>query len=354
MLGFLKKIFDHEYKELKKFKLIADEVFELDDKYKKMTDKQLQGCTNKLKKRLIDGESVDDILPDAFAVAREAAYRVIGEKPFYVQVLGALAIHFGNIAEMKTGEGKTLTSIFPVYLNALDGKGVHVVSVNEYLARRDCELNGQVYKFLGLTVGLNDRELDADDKRKQHACDITYTTNAELGFDYLRDNMVTNYEDKVLRPLHYALVDEVDSILIDESRTPLIISGGKKKTASMYISADHFAKSLKNEKDYQVDVESKTCTLTPDGIAKAEKAFNVENLYDPQNTALVHYINQALKANYTMTKDIEYMIATEDGSHDIRNASIMIIDQFTGRVMPGRAYSDGLHQAIEAKEGVPI
>ena len=352
--GRIKSIFSQDSSILRKLEKQADEIIAIEPQAQAMSDEELCAQTQFFKDRLAKGETLDDILPEAFAVVREAAYRVLGLKAFKVQLMGAISLHNGDIAEMKTGEGKTLTSIFPVYLNALDGKGVHVVTVNEYLARRDCELNGQVFKFLGLTVGLNERELDADDKRKQHACDITYTTNAELGFDYLRDNMVTNYEDKVLRPLHYALVDEVDSILIDESRTPLIISGGKKKTASMYVSADHFAKSLKNEKDYQVDVESKTCTLTPDGIAKAEKAFNVENLYNPENTALVHYINQALKANYTMTKDIEYMIATEDGSHDIRNASIMIIDQFTGRVMPGRAYSDGLHQAIEAKEGVPI
>ncbi|MBO6046702.1 MAG: preprotein translocase subunit SecA, partial [Erysipelotrichaceae bacterium] len=242
----------------------------------------------------------------------------------------------------------------PVYLNALEGKGVHVVTVNEYLAKRDFTDNGKVFKLLGLTVGLNERELDADHKRRQHACDVTYTTNAELGFDYLRDNMVREYKDKVLRPLHFALIDEVDSILIDESRTPLIISGGKKNTASMYVSADRFAKSLTVDDDYEVDVESKTVTLTEKGITKAEKTFKVDNLYDPKNTALVHFINQALKANYTMTLNVEYMIATEDGTRDIKNASIMIIDQFTGRVMPGRAYSDGLHQAIEAKEGVPI
>ncbi len=255
---------------------------------------------------------------------------------------------------MKTGEGKTLTSIFPVYLNALDGKGVHVVTVNDYLAERDKTDNGKVFEFLGLTVGLNKRELSNDEKREQHSCDVTYTTNAELGFDYLRDNMVTRLEDKVLRPLNYALVDEVDSILIDESRTPLIISGGKKNTAALYVQADKFVKSLREEKDFEVDIESKTVTLTSEGIAKAEKGFKLNNLYDPEHTSLVHHINQALKANYTMTRDVEYMIATEDGSRDIRNASIMIIDQFTGRVMPGRAYSDGLHQALEAKEGVPI
>ena len=274
---------------------------------------------------------------------------------FRSQLMGGITLHEGDIAEMKTGEGKTLTSIFPVYLNALTGNGVHVVTVNDYLAGRDAENNGLVFKFLGLTVGLNKRELTPAQKQEAHGCDVTYTTNAELGFDYLRDNMVTKLEDKVLvRGLNYALVDEVDSILVDESRTPLIISGGRKNTAALYLQADRFVKSLKKDDDYEVDIESKTVTLTSQGIAKAERGFKLANLYDPQHTSLVHHINQALKANYTMTRDVEYMIATEDGSRDIRNAKIMIIDQFTGRVMPGRAYSDGLHQAIEAKEGVPI
>ena len=262
MLGFLKKIFDHEYKELKKFKLIADEVFELDDKYKKMTDKQLQGCTNKLKKRLKDGETVDDILPDAFAVAREAAYRVIGEKPFYVQVLGALAIHFGNIAEMKTGEGKTLTCVMPAYLNALTEKGVHVVTVNEYLATRDAEWMGQIYRFLGLTVAVNLREMSSKEKKEAYNCDILYSTNNELGFDYLRDNMVVNAEDRVQRPLHFAIIDEVDSVLIDEARTPLIISGGVMKSANLYKDADRFVKTLRENEDYTIDEKTKDITLT--------------------------------------------------------------------------------------------
>ena len=345
MLGFLKKIFDHEYKELKKFKLIADEVFELDDKYKKMTDKQLQGCTNKLKKRLQDGETVDDILPDAFAVAREAAYRVIGEKPFYVQVLGALAIHFGNIAEMKTGEGKTLTCVMPAYLNALTEKGVHVVTVNEYLATRDAEWMGQIYRFLGLTVAVNLREMSPKEKKEAYNCDILYSTNNELGFDYLRDNMVVNAEDRVQRPLHFAIIDEVDSVLIDEARTPLIISGGVMKSANLYKDADRFVKTLRENEDYTIDEKTKDITLTDQGTEKGEKYFRIANLYDIEHSALVHHVNQALKANYTMHNDVDYVV---------QEGKVVIVDQFTGRLMPGRAFSDGLHQAIEAKENVEI
>ena len=345
MLGFLKKIFDHEYKELKKFKLIADEVFELDDKYKKMTDKQLQGCTNKLKKRLKDGETVDDILPDAFAVAREAAYRVIGEKPFYVQVLGALAIHFGNIAEMKTGEGKTLTCVMPAYLNALTEKGVHVVTVNEYLATRDAEWMGQIYRFLGLTVAVNLREMSSKEKKEAYNCDILYSTNNELGFDYLRDNMVVNAEDRVQRPLYFAIIDEVDSVLIDEARTPLIISGGVMKSANLYKDADRFVKTLRENEDYTIDEKTKDITLTDQGTEKGEKYFRIANLYDIEHSALVHHVNQALKANYTMHNDVDYVV---------QEGKVVIVDQFTGRLMPGRAFSDGLHQAIEAKENVEI
>ena len=345
MLGFLKKIFDHEYKELKKFRLIADEIFELDDKYKKMTDKQLQGCTNKLKKRLKDGETVDDILPDAFAVAREAAYRVIGEKPFYVQVLGALAIHFGNIAEMKTGEGKTLTCVMPAYLNALTEKGVHVVTVNEYLATRDAEWMGQIYRFLGLTVAVNLREMSSKEKKEAYNCDILYSTNNELGFDYLRDNMVVNAEDRVQRTLHFAIIDEVDSVLIDEARTPLIISGGVMKSANLYKDADRFVKTLRENEDYTIDEKTKDITLTDQGTAKGEKYFRIANLYDIEHSALVHHVNQALKANYTMHNDVDYVV---------QEGKVVIVDQFTGRLMPGRAFSDGLHQAIEAKENVEI
>ena len=345
MLGFLKKIFDHEYKELNKFKLIADQVFALDEKYQKMTDKQLQGCTKKLKKRLAAGETLDDIIPDAFALVREAAYRVIGEKPFYVQVLGALAIHFGNIAEMKTGEGKTLTCVMPAYLNALTEKGVHVVTVNEYLATRDANWMGQIYEFLGLTVAVNLREMSPKEKKDAYNCDILYSTNNELGFDYLRDNMVVRAEDRVQRPLNFAIIDEVDSVLIDEARTPLIISGGVMKSANLYKEADRFVKTLKENEDYTIDEKTKDITLTDQGTSKAEKSFRIANLYDINHSALVHHINQALKANYTMHNDVDYVV--QDGK-------VIIVDQFTGRLMPGRAFSEGLHQAIEAKENVQI
>ena len=355
--GFFAKIkyaFSEENKVMKTLDKQSDEVLSLESKYRQMSDEQLQDQTRLFKERLANGETLDQIMIEAYATVREAAYRVLGLKAFKVQIMGAISLHNGDIAEMKTGEGKTLTSVFPVYLNALEGKGVHVVTVNDYLADRDKNENGKVLEFLGLTVGLNKRELSKQQKQEQHGCDVTYTTNAELGFDYLRDNMVTKLEDKVLRPLNYALVDEVDSILIDESRTPLIISGGKKNTAALYLQADRFVKSLKNEVDYEVEIESKTVTLTREGINKAEKNFKIANLYDPEHTSLVHHINQALKANYTMARDVEYMIATQDGSRDIRNASILIIDQFTGRIMPGRQFADGLHQALEAKEGVPI
>ena len=352
--GSIKYALSEDNKILKRLDKQADEVLALESKYQSMSDEELINQTVLFKERIAAGESLDSLLVEAYATVREAAYRVLGLKAFKVQIMGAISLHNGDIAEMKTGEGKTLTSIFPVYLNALEGKGVHVVTVNDYLTERDKTENGKVLEFLGLTVGLNKRELSKEEKRAQHLCDVTYTTNAELGFDYLRDNMVTSLDEKVLRPLNFALVDEVDSILIDESRTPLIISGGKKNVAMLYVQADKFVKSLIKDKDFEVDIESKTVTLTASGIAKAEKGFRIENLYDVEHTVLVHHINQALKANYTMAKDVEYMIATEDGSRDIRNASIMIIDQFTGRVMPGRQFSDGLHQALEAKEGVPI
>lgn len=342
-------------KEVKRVRPIINKINGLEEEISKLSDSELRAKTQYFKEQLKEGKTLDDILPEAFAVVREASKRVLGMRHFDVQLIGGIILHQGRIAEMKTGEGKTLTSIFPVYLNALTGKGVHVITVNDYLAERDARNNGKVLEFLGLTVGLNKRELTPQQKQEAHGCDVTYTTNAELGFDYLRDNMVTSMEDKVLvKGLNYALIDEVDSILIDESRTPLIISGGKKNTAALYLQADRFVKSLIAEKDYEVDIETKTVSLTPKGIEKAEKGFKIDNLYDIQHTSLVHHINQALKANYAMTRDVEYMIATEDGTRDIRNAKIMIIDQFTGRVMPGRAYSDGLHQAIEAKEGVPI
>lgn len=344
-MGILRSLFDHEYKELKKFSVLADKIEELDNEYTKLSDYELQAKTDSLKKRLKAGESVDDILVEAFATAREACFRVIGEKPYYVQLLGAIAIHFGNIAEMKTGEGKTLTSVMPAYLNALTGEGVHIVTVNEYLADRDANWMGNIHRFLGLTVGVNLRSLTPKEKQEQYNCDVLYTTNNELGFDYLRDNMVVKKEDRVQRPLNFAIIDEVDSVLIDEARTPLIISGGEIKSASLYNDADSFVKGLKAEEDYIYDEKTKAVTLTEDGVKKGEKKFKVSNLYDASQTNLVHHINQALKANYSMRNDVDYVV--QDGK-------IVIVDQFTGRLMKGRAFSDGLHQAIEAKEGVTI
>jgi len=343
-MKFFKKIFDHEYKELDRFKTIADQVMALDPEMTKLSDEQLKEKTGELKKRL-ETETLDDIMVEAFAVAREAAYRVIGEKPYYVQIIGGLAIHYGNIAEMKTGEGKTLTSTMPAYLNALTGNGVHIITVNEYLAGRDAEWMGNIYRFLGLTVGVNLRELTPSEKKAVYDCDIVYSTNNEVGFDYLRDNMVVKASDRVQRHLNFAIIDEVDSVLIDEARTPLIISGGQMQSANFYIGADKFAKTLKENDGYIYDEKTKAVTLDTIGVAKAEENFGVKNLYDIENTTLVHYINQALKANFAMKKDFDYVVA--DGQ-------IVIVDPFTGRLMQGRAYSDGLHQAIEAKEGVQI
>ena len=345
MLNFLKNIFDHEYKELNRFKLIADKVVALDEEYQKKTDKQLKATTDKLKKRLDEGESLDDLIPDAFALVREAAYRTIGEKPFYTQILGALAIHFGNISEMKTGEGKTLTCVMPAYLNALTGKGVHVVTVNEYLAGRDASWMGQIFEFLGMSVAVNLREMSPKEKKDAYNCDILYSTNNELGFDYLRDNMVVRKEDRVQRPLNFAIIDEVDSVLIDEARTPLIISGGVMKSADLYKSSDRFVKTLRENEDYTIDEKTKDITLTDNGTEKAERSFRIKNLYDIEHSALVHHINQALKANYTMHNDVDYVV---------QEGKVVIVDQFTGRLMPGRAFSDGLHQAIEAKENVQV
>ena len=343
-MAFLKKLFNHEYKELKRFEAIADQIEEKSEEYSKLSDEQLQAKTNEFRELLKNGATLDDIVVDAFATAREACYRVIGEKPYYVQLLGGLALHYGNIAEMKTGEGKTLTSVLPAYLNALTGEGVHIVTVNEYLSSRDASWMGQIHKFLGLTVGLNSRELTPKEKQEQYNCDILYTTNNELGFDYLRDNMAVRKEDCVQRGLNYAIIDEVDSILIDEARTPLIISGGFLESKNLYIDADRFAKSL-NKDDFTYDEKDKRVNLTSEGMKKAEDYFHLNNLYDVNNTTLVHFINQALQANYSMKKDFDYVV--EDGK-------IVIVDQFTGRLMHGRAFSEGLHQAIEAKEGVQI
>ena len=345
MLKIFKKMFDNEYKELERFKKIADEINALDGEYSKLTDSELANKTNEFKNRLESGATLEDILIEAFATAREAAYRCVQMKPFYVQILGGLAIHYGNIAEMKTGEGKTLTCVLPAYLNALTGKGVHIVTVNEFLSTRDSEWMGSIFRFLGLTVGLNLREKSPKEKQEAYNCDILYTTNNELGFDYLRDNMVVKKENRVQRELNYCIVDEVDSILIDEARTPLIISGGVMQSANLYVQADNFVKTLKENEDYVKDEKTRSINLTDEGSSKCEKKFGLDNLYDIANTALVHYVNQALKANYFMKKDVDYVV--QDGE-------VIIVDQFTGRLMKGRAFSEGLHQAIEAKEGVKI
>ena len=345
MAGFLDRLFNVNARELKAIGNKVEKVERYADEMAALSDEQLQAKTPYFRELLANGSTLDDILPEAFATVREAAKRVIGEYPFHVQLMGGVVLHQGDIAEMKTGEGKTLTSILPVYLNALAGKGVHVITVNEYLAERDSKWMGKIHQFLGLTVGLNRHGKSTREKREAYLCDITYTTNSELGFDYLRDNMVTRVEDRVLRGLNMALVDEVDSILIDESRTPLIISGGKKDTANLYIQADKFVKRLVEDEDYKIDVQSKSVSLTEEGVAKAEKNFKVENLFTPEYTQLVHHINQALKANYTMSNEVEYLV---------KDKQVYIVDQFTGRIMEGRVFSDGLHQAIEAKENVPI
>ena len=345
-MGLLKKLVDTEYKELKRFNKIADEIEALDETYSKMSDEELKGKTAEFRERLAKGETLEDIKVEAFATAREAAYRMIGEKPYRVQLIGGLAIHYGNIAEMKTGEGKTLTTILPAYLNALPGKGVHVVTVNEYLSDRNAKWMGPIYDFLGITVGVNLRELTPSQKRDVYNCDITYSTNNEIGFDYLRDNMVTKKEDRTQRGLNYCIIDEVDSILIDEARTPLIISGGKMNSANLYMDADRAVKRLIAEEDYIIDEKAKSVILTEKGSIKVQTYFKLANLYDAENTALVHHINQALKANFGMKKDVDYVVDDE--------GNVVIVDQFTGRLMHGRQFSEGLHQAIEAKEGVKI
>ena len=344
-MNIFKRLFDHEYKELKRFEAMAEQVVALDEEYSALSDEELKSKTDEFKERLANGETLEDIKIEAFATAREAAYRVIGEKPFFVQVVGGFAIHYGNIAEMKTGEGKTLTETMPAYLNALTGDGVHIITVNEYLAERDANWMGEIYRFLGLTVGVNYRESTTTEKKEAYNCDVLYSTNNEIGFDYLRDNMVIRASDRVARPLNFAIIDEVDSVLIDEARTPLIISGGHMQSTNLYIQTDKFVKGLKENKGYVYDEQTKATVLDPIGIEKAEKTFNVNNLYDIENTSLVHFINQSLKANYAMHKDIDYVV---------KDDKVVIVDPFTGRLMEGRTYSDGLHQAIEAKEGVTI
>ena len=344
MANFIERLLNGEKKTLHNLEKTAEQVMALANDMEALSDDALREKTQEYKHRYEEGENLDSLLVEAFATSREAARRTIGEYPYKVQIMGAVAMHQGDIAEMKTGEGKTLTSTMCVYLNALSGKGVHVVTVNDYLAGRDAEWMGQIYRFLGLSVGVNSRPLTPSQKRDAFNCDITYTTNSELGFDYLRDNMVTDVKDRVLRGLHVAIVDEVDSILVDESRTPLIISGGAKKTANLYLQADAFAKRLKGD-DYEIDEKTRQIMLSEKGVSVAERYFKIKNLYDVDHTQLVHHITQALKANYIMKNEVEYVVQDDE---------IVIVDQFTGRTMPGRAYSDGLHQAIEAKEGVSI
>lgn len=345
MLGILNKVFDQNKRDIKKLAKIADKIELLADETAALSDEQLKGKTEEFKARYQKGETLDDLLVEAFAVVREAAKRVLGLYPYHVQLMGGASLHDGNISEMKTGEGKTLTATMPVYLNALSGKGVHVVTVNEYLATRDAAEMGQLYNFLGLTVGLNLNGLSREDKQAAYSADITYGTNNEFGFDYLRDNMVLYHEQKVQKPLYYAVIDEVDSILIDEARTPLIISGSAQKSTQLYVRANIFVSSLKPEKDYTYDEKTKGVQLTEEGMSKAERVFQIENLFDVSNVAINHHITQALKAHASMHKDIDYVV--QDGE-------IVIVDQFTGRLMKGRRYSDGLHQAIEAKENLEI
>jgi len=342
----LRKLFDPSIKELKDSEKVADQVLALETKYREFSDDELKNMTNLFKDQISNGESLDDILVDAFAVCREAAYRVTGELAYKVQVMGAYVLHGGNIAEMKTGEGKTLTGVLVAYLNALSGKGVHIITVNEYLASRETEGQyGQVYLYLGLTLGLNIRALSKAEKREAYATDIMYSTNSEIGFDYLRDHMVIYKKDMVQRPLNYAIIDEVDSILVDEARTPLIISGGQKRTQSLYKQADMAVKGLREDRDFEIDIKTKSIQLTDEGMSKLEKTFGIENLYDLKFVSLVHRINNALRANFIMSKDVDYVV---------QEGAVVIVDQFTGRLMQGRQFSDGLHQALEAKENVEV
>ena len=362
-MGVMKMLFgNYSKRELKRIQPICDQVLALEDKYKAMSDSELQAQTPALKERLAKGETLDDILPDAFAACREASARVLGMRHFPVQIIGGIALHQGRISEMRTGEGKTLVATLPSYLNALTGKGVHVVTVNDYLAKRDSEWMGKIHRFMGLTVGLITHEQPKEARKKAYLADITYGTNNELGFDYLRDNMVIYKNDKVQRGHNFAIVDEVDSILIDEARTPLIISGPGEKSTDLYVKADRFAKTLNmvkvaelnrkedndelySEADFLVDEKAKTATLTPSGVKKAEEYFKVENLLDSENITLQHHINQAIKAHGVMQKDIDYVV---------KGGEVLIVDEFTGRIMHGRRYNEGLHQAIEAKEGVTV
>jgi preprotein translocase subunit SecA len=345
MLGILNKVFDPNKRSLSRYEKMANSIMALESKMIDLSDEELKAKTEEFKSRLAKGETLDDLLIDAFAVVREAAKRVLGLHPYKVQLMGGISLHEGNISEMKTGEGKTLTSTMPVYLNALSGEGVHIVTVNEYLSSRDATEMGQLFEFLGITVGLNLNSLNKDEKREAYAADVTYSTNNELGFDYLRDNMVLYREQMVQRPLNFAVIDEVDSILVDEARTPLIISGQAAKSTKLYIQANGFVRQLKQDEDFTYDVKTKAVQLTEEGMTKAEKAFGIENLFDISHVALNHHINQALKAQFVMQRDVDYVVEEEQ---------VVIVDSFTGRLMKGRRYSDGLHQAIEAKEGLEI
>ncbi|HDI6886932.1 TPA: preprotein translocase subunit SecA [Staphylococcus aureus] len=351
-MGFLSKILDGNNKEIKQLGKLADKVIALEEKTAILTDEEIRNKTKQFQTELADIDNVkkqndylDKILPEAYALVREGSKRVFNMTPYKVQIMGGIAIHKGDIAEMRTGEGKTLTATMPTYLNALAGRGVHVITVNEYLSSVQSEEMAELYNFLGLTVGLNLNSKTTEEKREAYAQDITYSTNNELGFDYLRDNMVNYSEDRVMRPLHFAIIDEVDSILIDEARTPLIISGEAEKSTSLYTQANVFAKMLKQDEDYKYDEKTKSVHLTEQGADKAERMFKVENLYDVQNVDVISHINTALRAHVTLQRDVDYMVV--DGE-------VLIVDQFTGRTMPGRRFSEGLHQAIEAKEGVQI
>ena len=346
MANILRTIIENDKGELRRLEKMAKRVMAYEDEMAALSDEALKAKTDEFKQRYRNGESLDDLLYEAFAVVREGAKRVLGLFPYPVQIMGGIVLHHGDVPEMRTGEGKTLTATMPVYLNALSGEGVHVVTVNEYLSERDATEMGELYTWLGLTVGLNLADKSPEEKRNAYNCDITYSTNAEIGFDYLRDNMVVRKENMVQRPLNFALVDEVDSVLIDEARTPLIVSGPvSTETNQLYHRADSFVKTL-SEDDYAIDTPTKTIGLKDSGIDKAEEYFHLENLYDIDNVALTHYIDNALRANYIMLLDIDYVVSEEQ--------EILIVDQFTGRTMEGRRFSDGLHQAIEAKEGVPI
>ncbi|HLR62370.1 MAG TPA: preprotein translocase subunit SecA [Lentibacillus sp.] len=346
MAGLLTKIFgDGNKKQLNKIQRKVDQIEALESEMERLSDNNLSGKSEEFKERYANGESLDDMLVEAYAVVREGSKRILGLRPFPVQLSGAIALHEGNIAEMKTGEGKTLASTMPAYLNAISGKGVHIITVNDYLAERDAEDMGELYNFLGLTVGLNGNGMTKEEKREAYNSDITYGTNNEFGFDYLRDNMVLYKEQMVQRPLHFAIIDEVDSILIDEARTPLIISGSAQKSASMYQQANGFVRTLNRETDYTYDEKTKGVQLTEEGINKAERYFDIENLFDLNHVTLTHHINQALKAHVSMHRDTDYVV---------QEGEVIIVDQFTGRLMKGRRYSDGLHQAIEAKEGLQI